>query len=159
MRSRPELSLALGVVALGVFLLARVVQIGAGAGYDRIGPRFFPYVVAIGLMVLGGWCAVSSWRNRRSARGPLPGHELTGPLNWRSFGYLGLSFLLCLALLESVGFVIGASVQFWLVTRAFDSRRPVRDAMVAVLVAASVYVSFSRGLGLALPPGLLEGLL
>lgn len=153
MRPRVELSLAIGVIAVGLLLLLGVLRIGAGAGYDRIGPRFFPYVVATGFVVLGGWYAVSTWRNRRPVVGILPEREQTHQLNWTAFGYLTLSFVLCLAMLEPVGFVVASSVQFWLVTRAFRSRRTVRDAAVAVVVALVVYLAFSRGLGLALPSG------
>jgi putative tricarboxylic transport membrane protein len=136
-----------------MFLLVETAGIGAGAGYDRIGPRFFPYVVTAGLIALGVWHAISSWRDRRASGPPRP----TSELNWISLGLLGLSFLLSLALLESMGFVVASSAQFWLVSRAFDSRRPLRDAVAAVLVATSVYVVFSRGLGLALPPGFFDG--
>ncbi len=151
MRSRVELSLAFGLVSLGVLMFAGVFRIGAGAGYDRIGPRFFPTVVAIGFVVLGGWYAVSMWRNSRRELDLMPEGAKTSPVNWKAFGYLTLSFILCVALLERVGFVVASSVQVWLVTRAFESRSPVRDALVAVAVVTAVYLSFSRGLGLALP--------
>jgi putative tricarboxylic transport membrane protein len=151
MRSRVELSLAFGIVSLGVLMLAGVFRIGAGAGYDRIGPRFFPSVVATGLVVLGGWYAVSMWRNSRRGFDLPPEGTKTLPLNWRALGYLTLSFILCVAVLERVGFVVASSIQVWLVTRAFESRSPVRDAVVAVVVVTAVYLAFSRGLGLALP--------
>ena len=151
MRSRVELSLAFGIVSLGVLMLGGVFRIGAGAGYDRIGPRFFPAVVAIGLVVLGGWYAVSMWRNSRRGLDLPPEGTNTPPLNWKAFGYLTLSFILCVAALERVGFVVASSVQVWLVTRAFESRSTLRDAVVAVVVVTAVYLAFSRGLGLALP--------
>jgi len=50
--AKGELVLALAIVALGVFLLIGVSKIRLGAGYDRIGPRFFPYAVAAGLLLL-----------------------------------------------------------------------------------------------------------
>ena len=151
MRSRVELSLALGVVALGVLMLVGVVRIDAGAGYDRIGPRFFPFVVATGLVTLGTWYALSLWRNKRPAL-EIPSQRENPPrVNWVAFGFLTMSFILCVGALERVGFVMASSVQFWLVTRAFESRRPIRDAVVAVVVATTVFLAFSRGLGLALP--------
>ena len=41
--------MAIAVVALGVYLASGSQKIRIGAGYDRIGPRFFPYLVATGL--------------------------------------------------------------------------------------------------------------
>jgi putative tricarboxylic transport membrane protein len=147
MRSRLELVLALAVIAAGVSLLLGAFRIGAGAGYDRIGPRFFPYVVATGLVGLGGCYAVSMWWSRR----PSAEDEPTSPVNWVAFGYLTASFLLQVVILEPVGFVLASTLQFWLVTQAFGSRTRGRDAVVAVVVALTVYLAFSRGLGLTLP--------
>jgi putative tricarboxylic transport membrane protein len=156
MRSRVELSLAIGIVALGVVLLLGAFRISAGAGYDRIGPRFFPFVVATGFVILGAWYAVSIWRNRWLAPEFSTDSAKANRLNWSAFGHLILAFTLCLALLGSIGFVMACSVQFWLVARAFGSQRPVRDAVAALVVATAVYIAFSRGLGLALPSGWVE---
>jgi len=41
----------------GLLVLAGSFAIDFGAGYDRIGPRFFPWVVAAGLLVSGGTLA------------------------------------------------------------------------------------------------------
>jgi len=51
---------------------------------------------------------------------------------------------------------LSATALFWLVARAFGSRRPARDAVVAVLLSVLVYQAFTRGLGLTLPSGVIE---
>ena len=58
--------MALGVAALGVCLAVGSAGISLGTGYDRIGPRFFPYLVAIGLVMLGSWLAVAAIRGNRA---------------------------------------------------------------------------------------------
>ena len=151
-----ELLLGAAVVALGVFLLVGISQIGFGAGYDRIGPRFFPYAVAAGLIVLGGWLGVGSLRAAVHAPNISDNSKSAASLNWVSLGYLGLALLLNLALLHRAGFVIACSLQFWLVARAFHSKRPLRDAIVAVTLSAVVYFAFSHLLGLTLPAGIFE---
>ena len=67
--------------------------------------------------------------------------------------------LLCLALFERGGFVIASSALFWVAARGFGSRRPLRDAVIAVALAVVVFLAFTRGLGLSLPLGVLGGLL
>jgi putative tricarboxylic transport membrane protein len=156
MRSRVELSLAIGIVAVGVFLLLGAFRISAGARYDRIGPRFFPFVVATGFVMFGAWYAVSVWRKRWLAPEFSTDPAEVNQLNWSAFSHLALAFTLCLALLGSIGFVMACSVQFWLVARAFGSQRPVRDAVAALVVATAVYIAFSRGLGLALTSAWVE---
>jgi putative tricarboxylic transport membrane protein len=153
--SRTEASLAAAVVVVGLLLLAGVPGIGPGAGYDRIGPRFFPVVTATGMILLGAVLAISARRRRP----PVECSADTTPLNWKPFGYFALAFLLFIALLEPAGFAIAAALQFWLVARAFRSQRPARDVLVAVVLSLIVYLAFSRGLGLPLPAGILEGLL
>ena len=156
--ARAELVLAASVAALGGFLLLGVSTIRFGAGYDRIGPRFFPYAVAAGLILLSGWLAVGAFGDRQRERQP-PGTAGHPPLStWAPIGYLGLALILNLALLERAGFIFASSVQFWLAARAFHSRRPVRDVVVATALSTVVYVAFSRFLGLSLPAGLLESL-
>jgi putative tricarboxylic transport membrane protein len=153
--SRTEASLAASAVVLGLLLLAGARGIAAGAGYDRIGPRFFPIVTATGLILIGAVLAISA--RRRTP--PIESAGDATPLDWTPFGYFALAFLLFIALLEPAGFVIAAALQFWLIARAFRSRRPARDVLAAVVLSLIVYLAFSRGLGLPLPAGMLEGLL
>ncbi|HWP84765.1 MAG TPA: tripartite tricarboxylate transporter TctB family protein [Terriglobia bacterium] len=150
--------MAAAAAALGVALLARIPAIGLGAGYDRIGPRFFPYAVAGGLLVLAGWLALAFLLARRKKGPHRPPVPAAGSLQWPSLGYLVLALVLNLALLERAGFIIAGSVQFWLAARAFHSQKPGRDALVAVALSSIVYFSFSHLLGLTLPAGIFEGL-
>jgi putative tricarboxylic transport membrane protein len=152
---------------LGVSLGAGSFGIPPGVGYDRIGPRFFPSVVAAGLALLGVWLAVSALRAARTS----PRHKERAvatdsdtlraciPTDWRALGFLGAALLLSLALLERGGFVIAASALFWTAARGFGSRRPLRDAVIAVTLAVVVFLAFTRGLGLTLPLGIFERLL
>ncbi len=148
---RSEFLLAAGIVLLGVMLLLGVSRIGFGAGYDHIGPRFFPIAVAAGLILLGCWLMLAAMRSAASSS------RVAAPrTNWTAMAALGLAFLLNLALVERAGFVIASSAQFWLTARAFHSKRPLRDAVVAVLLSAAVYAGFTKGLGLTLPQGILR---
>lgn len=153
-----DVCVALAIAAVGVVLLAGIPAIGLGAGYDRIGPRFFPYVVAIGAIFNGVWIVLSTIRSRR-APGSLAGRfeagAATDPVRWGTVASLGLAFGVAVVLLERAGFVIAAGLQFWLVARAFRSGRPARDAVVAACLSLAVYLLFSGGLGLHLPTGTL----
>ncbi|MEO8258230.1 MAG: tripartite tricarboxylate transporter TctB family protein [Acidobacteriota bacterium] len=153
--SRTETTFAASVVVLGLLLLAGVRGIAPGAGYDRIGPRFFPIATATGMILIGAILAISA---RRRPPAVAPAAAAT-PFDLVPFGYFVLAFVLFIVLLERAGFAIAAAVQFWLVARAFRSRRPVRDLVTSAALSLIVYVAFSKGLGLDLPAGILEGLL
>ena len=141
-------------VVLGLVLAGGALAIGAGFGYDRIGPRTMPYGVALGLLLLGGALLVPALRRR-----PDTDVAMSAALQWRALGILALAGALFLQLAGRAGFILAASLLFWLVARAFGNRRPFRDAAAAVLLSIVVYVAFARGLGLALPAGPLEALL
>ncbi len=154
MTARADLLLGGGAILLGLVLAAGAFGIDTGFGYDRIGPRTAPYAVALGLLLLGGALVAPALRGRAQGARQAPAPLRSGSLAW-----LALAGLLFLALVGRAGFIAAASVQFWLVARAFSAGRPLRDGVVAVLLAAAVYAAFSRGLGLALPAGLVEALL
>lgn len=141
-------------VVLGLVLAGGALAIGAGFGYDRIGPRTMPYGVALGLLLLGGALLVPALRRR-----PDTDVAMSAALQWRALGVLALAGALFLLLAGRAGFILAASLLFWLVARAFGNHRPLRDAAAAVLLSIVVYVAFARGLGLALPSGPLEALL
>jgi putative tricarboxylic transport membrane protein len=147
---RMELGIATGAMALGLFILVDSLTIKLGSGYDRIGPRFFPYVVAAGLLITGGMMIVEVLRGIS-----LRDEE---PLNKASFVLLISGLLSCVLLLKPAGFIVAAVIQFWLIARAFGSTRPVRDLITAVLLSVSVYFIFTNGLGLVLPTGIFTGL-
>jgi putative tricarboxylic transport membrane protein len=60
-------------------------------------------------------------------------------------------------LVERAGFVLASAALFWLTARAFDRRRPVRDAVFAFGVAIGAYLLFAGVLQIALPAGVLAG--
>ena len=151
---RADLPLGIAAIALGLVIAAGGFAISAGFGYDRIGPRTAPYGVALGLLLLGGALLAPALGRRPEAC-----TAVIEPVRWRALGTLALGGCLFLLLVGRTGFIVAASLQFWLVARAFSDRRPLRDGVAAVLLAITVYAGFSRGLGLALPAGLVEGLL
>lgn len=158
---RTESALALAVAALAGVLLVGIRDVSFGVGYDRIGPRFFPYLVAAGLLLIGAVLAGSALRHRRAALTTdarsyvVSGFRrtMTPRLNARAIVWLGAGLLLNLALFETAGFILAATVQFCLVARAFHSIRPARDVGAGVVLSTLVYILFSRGLGLTLPAG------
>ena len=154
-----DLLLALGVVALGVFFLVGAFQIDVNPGYARVGPRFFPLIVAAGLIVMGAWLALEAMRGKRAEPASEEDADPNAPTNWLAFAWLTLGLLLEIVLMNPLGFVIASSLLFWCAAKAFQSKRPWRDLAAALIVAVVSYIAFTRGLGLDLPAGILTGIL
>jgi putative tricarboxylic transport membrane protein len=65
-----------------------------------------------------------------------------------------LGLLSFVALLNLAGFVAAGTVLFICTASAFGSRRWLRDALLGIILCATVYITFNYGLGVPLPPGL-----
>ena len=67
---------------------------------------------------------------------------------------VALGLVAFVALLNLAGFVAAGTVLFAATASAFGSRRWLRDALLGITLCATVYVAFTYGLGVSLPPGL-----
>ena len=67
---------------------------------------------------------------------------------------VALGLVSFVALLNLAGFVAAGTVLFACTASAFGSRRWLRDALLGLTLCATVYITFTYGLGVSLPPGL-----
>ncbi len=152
-----EMLLGLGVAALGAFIAIETSMIGVSPAYAKVGPQAIPYLVAAGLILFGLLFAGMSLRPR--AAGDAVEAPKTEPADWRGLAVISAGLIAQMLLLVPAGFVIASAILFFCVAFGFGSRRYVRDAVVAILLAFIVYIGFTRGLDLQLPAGVLAGVL
>ena len=153
------LAVALGVVALGAVMLWQTRDIRVTPAYSKVGPRVIPYLVGAGLVLGGIWLAIVVLRERElAAAADSEDADPTLPTDWGTIGILAAALVVYLLLIERAGFVIASALLFWGAAFGMGSRRFLRDPVIAVALAAVVYVVFTRGLDLRLPAGWLEGL-
>jgi putative tricarboxylic transport membrane protein len=67
---------------------------------------------------------------------------------------VALGLVSFVALMNLAGFVAAGTVLFMCTASAFGSRRWLRDALLGITLCATVYITFTYGLGVSLPPGL-----
>lgn len=154
-RSWKRLALAAGLVGLGLFFAIEAASIRVLPSYARVGPRAFPYLVAAGLLLIGAALAWRAWRGLDPDADPA-GDE---PPDRLGMALVVGGLVLQSLLISHIGFVIAATVTFMLTAAGFGSRHVLRDAAIGAALAVVSYVGFTRGLGLTLPAGFLEGLL
>jgi putative tricarboxylic transport membrane protein len=154
-----ELAIALGLLALGIFVAVVASRMPATGGFSGVGPAAMPSIVATGLIITGLWLLAESlsggWRQREAepqARGEhaffLPGFA------WVSAGLFGQ-----MALIHNGGFVLAATWLFTCVARGFGSTRPLRDAAIGLLMSLAIFAFFVHLLNVNLPAGWLKPLL
>ncbi|MFI7064806.1 tripartite tricarboxylate transporter TctB family protein [Kribbella sp. NPDC050124] len=142
------------LVAIGFLLTAVVVLVSAfripeGGGYQAVGPRAFPLLVGFGLGVVAVIGVVQAFTSTDDEED----HE---PIQWRPMLILLVALAGYAAVLVPVGYWQATTVFFVVCARVLGSRRLLRDAVIAVVLAMATYVLFDRVLGISLPPGLVR---
>ena len=146
-----------GVLLIGLGLAAGAVSIPSNAGYGGVGPNFLPWLIALCLLVCGGfivWEARSGgFRDMEEPSGAATGH-------WPGFVWVSAGLLLNAALLTTLGFILSCTLCFMLAVRGFKSaedrldmspRAWIVDALVGMAIAAPVYWMFTKLLAISLP--------
>jgi putative tricarboxylic transport membrane protein len=154
-----EMLLALAAVVFGLLIVWQTTLIRLTPAYSKVGPRVIPYIVGAGLVVVGVWLAYEAITGRVPA-GTTASEDAdpTLPTDWRTVGRLALALLAYLLLIERAGFIIASATLFVIAAFAMGSRRLVRDIAIGIVMPTILYLVFSRGLGLSLPAGVLEGI-
>lgn len=151
----PDLAVGLGVVALGLATVWLTWVIPVTPVYAVVGPKLMPALIAGALVLLGIILTAAALRGGWSA--DIPEVAEAGPPNLASIAWLLGGMVLNLTLIVPLGFALAASVQFVCTARAFGSRGPMRDALIALAVSLSAFFIFVEALGVNIGAGLLEG--
>ena len=124
-------------------IVARLRGSAGDANAARAGEWLFP------VLVLGGSACVLTVLFVRRGGATRDRRANSAPVVRVAFGLVS-----CAALLNLAGFVAAGTVLFACTASAFGSRRWLRDALLGITLCTTVYVAFTYGLGVSLPPGL-----
>lgn len=148
------------LVALGAFVLADTWDVVPGMEQaDPLGPRAFPLVVGVGLLLLAALLAIVTLRG---SRGDIEGGEdvdLEKGSDWRTVAALVGVFALNIALVDVLGWAITGALLFAGCAAVLGSRTHVRDLLVGVVLSVASFYGFYVGLGVPVPAGVLDGIL
>lgn len=114
--------------------------------FDPVNEKYYPLVLSV-LMIVSS-IALFIWPSA---------HSTTWP-EWRNLQKIGITFsaiLLYSLVLQTVGFIISATVLMGICMWVFGARRR-WIAPVSVVTSFGFYIVFDRMLGLNLPLGLLD---
>ena len=136
---------AIAAVIIWQTSLMRVPPIQA-----KVGPTVFPYVIAVGLIVLSIGTAFSAFRGSFPAR---------DKINYRPVLWVVGGLLAQMLLIGWAGFSIGSAVLFAFVAKGFGRGPLWMTLPIGFVLAFVIWFIFSRGLQLSLPAGPLERLI
>lgn len=185
-RRRTGLIMPLLLLVTGIVLAVGTVTMEVPDNVASPGPQLFPTLIAVGCFVFAVLLVVDVWRRPEPARvatraaaagNPAPaaadGTDAADaaddpaataapePLRVRSnrpavLGLVG-TVVAFIVLLLPLGWILAGAGLFWGVARTLGSRRTVFDIFLAIAISSGIQLAFSAGLGLNLPPGILEG--
>ena len=146
----------LAVVLLGLGLALGAVSIPSAAGYAGIGPNFLPWVVALALILCGGFMVREArgggFRNMDESLGDEQPY-------WRGFVWMSAGLLANAALITTIGFILSCTLTFVLAARGLrlaagqsaGTESWLMDCITGLLIAAPVYWMFIQFLAINLP--------
>ena len=146
-----ELAFACVALIMGIYMFTGSASIHLGSAYDRIGPRFFPYFIASGLIMTGILMILQSLRDI--------GNKTELSIDIAAFSTLWIALLLSVLFIQRLGFILSMTLLFAMVARSFRSQRFFRDLIIGFVLCLIIYFAFTNGLGLVLPDGVLSRLL
>jgi putative tricarboxylic transport membrane protein len=141
-----ETILGLVILALGLFIAIQTWQMPVVLATAGVGPKFFPGLVAAGLIVTSGFLL------REAFAGQLA-HRTGLELDWWPVALVLGALLIQILLLRTLGWIVASTLLFGAVAWAFGGRRLVLNAALGLALGALTYVIFDYGLNLDLPTG------
>jgi putative tricarboxylic transport membrane protein len=147
------------LAVVGAYVVYDATTLSDGFADQPVQPYAFPYVVGSVLLVLAVMLAIAT------ARGDVPQAEegedvdLTQPSDWATVAKLVVVFLANILLVDWLGWAITGAMLFVGTAYVLGSRTLIRDIAVGVALSVGTWYGFYSGLGLAIPAGILDGIL
>ncbi len=149
--------IGVGVVLIGLGLGVGALSISSSAGYGGVGPNFLPWVIALALLVCGGFIV---WEARSGGFRSMEPPPDSDKGYWPGFIWVSAGLLANAALITTIGFIFSCTLCFVLAVQGLRGaagqadRRPVawlKDALIGLAIAAPVFWMFTQFLAINLP--------
>ena len=152
--------MALLLLVLGGWALIDAQQLDATAGTSGpVGPKTVPVAVGILLIVTAVLLAIDILRGGRGEQEAGEDVDLSQGSDWKTLGLLVAAFVANILLIDRLGWPVSGAVLFFGTTFALGSRHLIRNAIISIALSVGTWYLFNLGLGIALPVGILKGIL
>ncbi|WP_295856697.1 tripartite tricarboxylate transporter TctB family protein [uncultured Xylophilus sp.] len=153
----PQTLVGVGVLLVGLALAWGATGISSEAGYGGVGPNFFPWMSAVGLIVCGAWILweVASGGFRQMGEPSGAAHADVPAFVWVSAG-----LLLNASVITYIGFILSCTLCYVLAVQglrrstgqaAGAPRIWAIDLVTGLLISAPVFWMFTQFLAINLP--------
>lgn len=146
-------SVAIAAFVIAASYLAVSYHIPTRAAEDPVGPRMYPLLIGLGMLII----SIMLWLEARKEE-PAIRAQVDPALRRRQLiGVLSVSAgtVLYAVTMESIGYLIGTFLLMMGVTSAFHRGKPMTNFLVSLGTTIVLYYGLKRFLGVPLPAGLL----
>ena len=158
-QGRSELGVALLLLVLGGWALIDALNLPDVQNRGPVGPKTVPIAVGILLVVTAVLLAIDILRGGRGEQEAGEDVDLGHGSDWKTLGLLVVAFVANILLIERLGWPVSGAVLFFGTTFALGSRHLIRNAIISIALSVGTWYLFNLGLGIALPVGILKGIL
>ena len=158
-QDRSELGVVLLLLLLGGWAIVDALRLPDLGSRSPIGPKTVPLVVGALLVITAVLLAVDVLRGGRGEQEAGEDVDLSHGSDWKTVGLLVVVFVANILLIERLGWPISGAVLFFGATYALGGRHLVRNAILSIAMSVGTWYLFNLALGIALPVGILKGIL
>lgn len=153
-----ELAFASSLLILGIVVLFDTRRMLVPPGSGTVGPQIFPYLVSGLVIIVALGIFVEIFRGNLGQPEGTEFGDTVDKTDYKSLLIVAGSMATYPLLIERAGFVAATSVVFFGVSFAFGAKNPVKNLLVSLIFSLIVYFSFTRGLNVNLPSGIMGGI-
>lgn len=146
-----------GVLIVGALLAWGATFIPSEAGYAGVGPNALPWLVAVVMLVCGGWLI---WEARTGGYREMDEPSGAPQGDWRALAWVVAGVVANACLITTIGFVFACALCFALAVRGLrlsegrpggGPRQTAIDAATGLAISAPVFWMFTKLLAINLP--------
>jgi putative tricarboxylic transport membrane protein len=148
------------LVLVGAFLLYNAITLPGGyAKVDPVGPKLFPMIIGVGLLVTAVILAIAIPRGSVGEADAGEDVDPDSPGDWRTVGLLVGLFVVTILLVNFLGWAIMGALLFAGAATILGSHHYIRNVAIGAALSVASFYAFYSGLGIPLPAGILDGIL
>ena len=156
---KAQYALAAGIGIAGAYVIYDATTLHKGFSDQPVQPYAFPYVVGAALVVLAVLLAFATARGDVAESEEGEDVDLAKGSDWVTVGKLVAVFTLNFILISWLGWAITGALLFAGTAHVLGARSFVRSLAIGVVLSVGTWYGFYSGLGLAIPAGILDGVL
>lgn len=154
-----QYALAAFLAVVGGYVVYDATTLSDGFADQPVQPYAFPYAIGAALLILAALLAFATARGDVAQAEEGEDVDLTQASDWATVIKLVVVFLANILLIDWLGWAITGAMLFVGTAYVLGSRTLVRDLAVGVALSVGTWYGFYSGLGLAIPAGILDGVL